>query len=126
MGLFSHDAEVIAVGASYLRRAAPFYCFFGFGMALYFASQGAGKVLWPVIAGVTRLVVATAGGWYWVVVHRGSLDGLFWFAAVSLCLFGVVNAVAFVTGASWGQRRDSHKPVRANGHRLLQIEAGSG
>ena len=79
MRLFSQDAEVIAVGASYLRRAAPFYGFFGFGMALYFASQGAGKVLWPVIAGVTRLVVATGGGWYWVVIHHGSLAGLFWF-----------------------------------------------
>src|SRR6185436_14772331 len=40
MRLFSQDAEVIAVGASYLRRAAPFYGFYGFGMALYFASQG--------------------------------------------------------------------------------------
>lgn len=123
MGLFSHDADVIAVGASYLRRAAPFYGFFGFGMSLYFASQGAGRVLWPVIAGVTRLLVATVGGWYWVVVQHGSLDGLFWFAAASLCLFGVVNGVAFVTGASWGGRRLARKPARANARRL-QVDAG--
>ena len=38
MRLFSQDAEVIAVGASYLRRAAPFYGFYGFGVA-HFASQ---------------------------------------------------------------------------------------
>ncbi len=111
MRLFSREAEVIAVGASYLRRAAPFYGFFGFGMALYFASQGAGKVLWPVIAGVTRLLVATAGGWYWVVVHHGSLAGLFWFVAASLCLFGVVNATAFVTGVSWGAAATRARPI---------------
>ena len=104
MRLFSQDAEVIAVGASYLRRVAPFYGFFGFGMALYFASQGAGKVLWPVIAGVTRLAVATGGGWYWVAIHHGSIADLFWFVAGSLCLFGVVNAAAFATGASWGRQ----------------------
>jgi Na+-driven multidrug efflux pump len=92
---------------------APFYGFFGFGMALYFASQGAGRVLWPVIAGVTRLVVATGGGWYWVVVHHGSLAGLFWFAAASLCLFGVVNATAFVTGVAWGGRSDPGKIINS-------------
>ena len=112
MRLFSQDAEVIAVGASYLRRAAPFYGFYGFGMALYFASQGAGKVLWPVIAGVMRLVVATGGGWYWVVIHHGSLAGLFWFVAASLCLFGVVNAAAFATGASWGGQSSTGTTVK--------------
>jgi len=104
MKLFSRDADVIAAGVSYLHRAAPFYGFFGFGMALYFASQGAGKVLWPVIAGVTRMLVATVGGWYWVSVHHGSITGLYWFMAASLCLFGIVNATAFATGLSWGQR----------------------
>jgi putative MATE family efflux protein len=123
MGLFSHDAEVIAVGASYLRRAAPFYGFLGFGMSLYFASQGAGRVLWPVIAGVTRLLVATLGGWYWVAVHHGSLDGLFWFSAASLCAFGVVNGVAFVTGASWGSRGHASKPARTAPHRQLRTVA---
>jgi Na+-driven multidrug efflux pump len=104
MKLFSQDADVIAAGVSYLQRAAPFYGFFGLGMALYFASQGAGKVLWPVIAGVTRLATAIGGGWYWVAMHHGSIGGLYWFMAASLVVFGVVNAAAFATGLSWGQR----------------------
>ncbi|MGH8619901.1 MAG: MATE family efflux transporter [Burkholderiales bacterium] len=104
MRLFSQDAEVIAAGAGYLRRAAPFYGLYGVGMAFYFASQGAGNVRWPVIAGVLRLLVATGGGWYWVVVLKGSLEGLYWFAAASLAVFGIVNAVAFATGLSWGRR----------------------
>ncbi len=126
MRLFSQEAEVIAVGASYLRRAAPFYGVFGFGMALYFASQGAGRVLWPVIAGVTRLLVATGGGWYWVVVHHGSLAGLFWFAAASLCVYGVVNAVAFMTGVSWGRRADASKTVEPHRPRLFPAMRGTG
>ena len=104
MKLFTHDPAVVNAGASYLHRAAPFYGFFGFGMALYFASQGAGKVLWPVIASFARLVVATVGGWYWVVLHHGSITGLYWLIAASLCLFGIVNAIAFAQGMSWGPR----------------------
>ena len=123
MKLFSHDADVIAAGVSYLHRAALFYGFFGFGMALYFASQGAGKVLWPVIAGVTRLTVATAGGWYWVIVHHGSITGLYWFMAASLCLFGVVNAVAFATELSWGQRGSSAHPRKWGKQPLTQARA---
>jgi putative MATE family efflux protein len=107
MKLFSHDADVIAAGVSYLHRAAPFYGLYGFGMALYFASQGAGKVLWPLFAGFVRMVVATAGGWYWVAVHHGSINGLYWWMAASLCLYGAVNAVAFAKGLSWGHAGSS-------------------
>src|SRR5437667_10049949 len=98
--LFSDSPEVIRVGVDYLHRAAPFYACYGFGMALYFASQGAGSVLWPFIAGCVRLAVVTIGGWYWIAVLHGSLEGLFWIIAGSLVLFGVINAVAFVSGLS--------------------------
>jgi len=99
--LFSDSPEVIRVGVDYLHRAAPFYACYGFGMALYFASQGAGRVLWPFIAGCVRLAVVTLGGWYWIVVSHGSLEGLFWIIAASLILFGGVNVAAFATGLSW-------------------------
>jgi Na+-driven multidrug efflux pump len=92
---------VIRVGVDYLHRAAPFYACYGFGMALYFASQGAGTVVWPFIAGCVRLAVVTVGGWYWISVLHGSLEGLFWIIAASLVLFGVINGVAFASGLSW-------------------------
>ena len=99
--LFSDSPEVIRVGVDYLHRAAPFYVCYGFGMALYFASQGAGSVLWPFIAGCVRLAVVTIGGWYWITMLQRSLEGLFWIIAASLVLFGLVNLVAFATGLSW-------------------------
>ena len=105
VGLFSHQPEVIQVGADYLHRVAPFYAFYGFGMALYFASQGAGRVTWPLIAGCIRLAVVMIGGWYWTALLGGSLQGLFWIIAASLIVFGLINAIAFATGLSWSERR---------------------
>src|SRR5437867_13149985 len=99
--LFSDSTEVIRVGVDYLHRAAPFYACYGFGMALYFAGQGAGSVLWPFIAGCLRLAVVTIGGRDWVRVLHGPLEGLFWIIAARLVLFGVVKVVGFATGLIW-------------------------
>src|SRR5207245_7951884 len=98
--LFSDSPEVIRVGVDYLHRAAPFYACYGFGMALYFASQGAGSVLWPFIAGCVRLAVVTIGGWCLITVLHVSLDGLFLIIAASLVLFGVVIVLYFASGLS--------------------------
>ncbi len=50
LGLFDRDPEMIAAGSMYLRIVGPFFGFFGLGMALYFASQGAGALKWPLLA----------------------------------------------------------------------------
>src|SRR5690606_37188068 len=54
IGLYTQDAAALDAGRTYLRIVGPAYVFFGFGMALYFASQGAGRMRWPVMAGVLR------------------------------------------------------------------------
>ena len=54
---------MLETGSAYLRAVGPFYGCFGFGLALYFASQGAGKLLWPLLVGFARMVVAIGGGW---------------------------------------------------------------
>jgi Na+-driven multidrug efflux pump len=48
--LFARDPAVLVAGSSYLQVVGPFYGFFGLGMALYFASQGAGTMVWPLLA----------------------------------------------------------------------------
>src|SRR5258707_30457 len=60
--LFGTDPAMLDAGARYLRAVGPFYGLFGLGMALYFASQGAGRVLWPLLANLTRLAIAAGGG----------------------------------------------------------------
>lgn len=61
--LFTDRAEVLRSCALYLHYAGPAYAFVGLGFTLYFASQGAGKVLGPVLAGSLRLAIVCAGGW---------------------------------------------------------------
>ena len=46
--LFTSDAAVVAASAAYITRVAPFYCLFGLALTLYFASQGAGRMVVPV------------------------------------------------------------------------------
>jgi putative MATE family efflux protein len=97
--LFSHDADVIAAGVAYLRIAGPCYGCFGLGMALYFASQGAGRLVWPFLANLTRLIVAAVGGWLVFRWLDGGLTGLFAMLAAALVLFGAINAAALAAGA---------------------------
>jgi Na+-driven multidrug efflux pump len=54
LSLFGDDPTMLSVGARYLQVVGPFYGFFGVGLALYFASQGAGRLGWPLIAAALR------------------------------------------------------------------------
>jgi len=99
LGLFTADPEVLAAGTRYLRIVGPCYGFFGIGLALYFASQGAGRLLWPLLAGFTRLVVAGAGGWVATRGLDGGLSGLFAAMAVALVILGIINVAAIRLGA---------------------------
>jgi putative MATE family efflux protein len=110
--LFSRDPGVVRVGADYLVRVAPFYSFAGLGFALYFASQGAGSVVWPFSAGLARFAMVVLLGWYWINVIQGSLAGLFWIVAASQVVFGGINAFAMATGVSWKSAVSPVAPLR--------------
>jgi Na+-driven multidrug efflux pump len=83
LSLFSDDPAV-----------GPFYGFFGLGLALYFSSQGAGRLLWPLYAGLLRLVIAVAGAWL-MLRWTGELLAL----GLGLASYGLVNAAAVKSGA---------------------------
>jgi putative MATE family efflux protein len=95
VGLFSADPAVLDSGSQYLRTVAPFYPLLAAGIALYFASQGAGAVLQPMLAGTARLVVVIAGG-----VLAVSLAGIFWTIAVGMATYGALTMLA-VGRAKW-------------------------
>ena len=102
LGLFDDDPAMLEAGTRYLRIVGPFYGFFGGGMALYFASQGAGRLTWPLIAALTRLAVAAGGGA--LALHlSGSSTGVFAALAAALVLLGLINAGAILAGA-WRPR----------------------
>jgi Na+-driven multidrug efflux pump len=95
VGLFSSDPQVLDAGSTYLRTVAPFYPLLALGIALYFASQGAGQVLLPVLAGSARLALVVAGGLAVV-----SLQGVFVVIAAAMIAFGALSAW-FVALARW-------------------------
>ena len=95
VSLFSSDPEVLASGAGYLRTVAPFYPFLAVGIALYFASQGAGSVLWPLLAGTARLAIVILGG-----VLALSLQGTFTIIALATAVYGVLT-IWFVAKTRW-------------------------
>lgn len=97
LNLFDHDPAMLAVGSQYLRAVGPCYGLFGLGMALYFASQGAGRLRWPLSAAVTRFVIAAGGGWF-VFRLSGDLVYVFGALAIALAAFGGINAAAVAAG----------------------------
>ena len=100
--IFSDDAGVLEHGSLYLRTVAPLYPFFGAAMALYFASQGAGHMVLPVLAGTARLVLVVAGGAL-VMQLAGPLGALFGVIALGLAVFGLLTAYV-VYRARWARR----------------------
>ncbi len=62
LGLFTDDAQAIAAGTAYLRQVGPFYGLLGLSLALYFASQGAGRMRLPTLASLLRVIVIACGG----------------------------------------------------------------
>lgn len=95
--MFGSDPEMLASGASYLRFVGPTYGFFGLGLSLYFASQGAGRLAWPLIAGLVRMIVATAGGWI-VLRTTGSLSAMFAVVALAVVAYGATLVTAVASG----------------------------
>jgi putative MATE family efflux protein len=102
VGSFTHDPAVLATGAMYLRIVAPFYAFIGLGMLLYFASQGAGRVMWPFLAGTARLTI-TAGLGCWLVARAGiGLPTLFAVVCAGSVAFGAITAASVALSKTWG------------------------
>ncbi len=90
MGLFTADATVAMFGKSYLARVGPAYAFLGLGLALYFAAQGRGRTAQPLLATLTRLLVAGVLGVLALRVFGWGIDSLFALMACGLVLYGMV------------------------------------
>ncbi|HEX3505918.1 MAG TPA: MATE family efflux transporter [Xanthobacteraceae bacterium] len=102
LSLFGSEPEMIDAGSRYLHVVGPVYGLFGLGMALYFASQGAGRLLWPFLANLARLLIA-AGGGYIALRLTGNLTSVFVALAVALAAFGLINTAAVASGV-WFDR----------------------
>jgi putative MATE family efflux protein len=94
MALFASDPAVREAGSTYLRIVGGSYGFFGLGLALFFASQGAGRLAWPLTASTARLVVVALGGWIALHAAPAAPEALYGVVALSLVVMGLTLATA--------------------------------
>jgi Na+-driven multidrug efflux pump len=104
-GLFTSDPVVLDYARQYLRWAGPAFPLFGLGLTLYFASQGSGRVLGPVLAATLRLAVV-AGAGAWLVARDAPAWQLFALVGAGMAVYGVATAVA-IRVTRWGPRTPS-------------------
>jgi Na+-driven multidrug efflux pump len=102
LSLFDTDPAMLDAGSRYLQTVGPTFGLFGLGMALYFASQGAGRLMWPLIANLTRLAVAAGGGWL-ALRWSGDVSYVFVAQGLALATFGLIIAAAVSRGAWFSQ-----------------------
>jgi Na+-driven multidrug efflux pump len=103
VNLFTTDAAVRLASQQYLSTAAPMYAFIGLAMSMYFSSQGAAKVLGPVLAQTARLLFIGAGGW-WLSTHNATAQNFFALAAASMVVLGSLSCLSVVL-TRWGAKR---------------------
>jgi Na+-driven multidrug efflux pump len=108
--IFTHDTNVREASRHYLATAAPCYAFIGLASSMYFSSQGAAKVLGPVLAQSARLVFIACGGWY-LSNHGATPANFFTLAASSMVVLGTLSCSSVIL-TRWG-RRDVVAPIRS-------------
>ncbi|WP_439578069.1 MATE family efflux transporter [Elioraea sp.] len=89
-GLFATEPAVREAIRLYLVIVGPSFAALGLGMALYFASQGAGRMRVPFVAALVRIGVAAGGGA--LGGDRFGLPGLFACVALGLSGYGAIVA----------------------------------
>jgi Na+-driven multidrug efflux pump len=104
LSLFDTDPRMLEAGATYLRTVGPFYGMFGLALSLYFASQGAGRLLWPLLGAVARLAIAALAGWL-ALRWSGELSHVFLAQSLGLVAAGLINSAAVAGGAWFGSLR---------------------
>jgi Na+-driven multidrug efflux pump len=100
---FTADAEVAALAGRALSYVGPAFGAFGLGMCLYFASMGAGRMLWPATAGLARITLAVGGGALLSGPLGLGLDGQFLAVALGITAFGTLIAASVRPGV-WSPR----------------------
>jgi Na+-driven multidrug efflux pump len=105
--IFTDDLGVRAANRQYLSVAAPMYPLLGVGVALYFASQGAAKVLGSVFAQSGRLFFVFVAGWLLTSSGASSM-AFFLLAGAAMVVFGLLSALT-VWITPWGTEREDPK-----------------
>lgn len=106
--LFTTEPAVLAAVDDYLDIAGFGFPAYGFGLCLYFAAQGSGKILGPVLGGTVRLLVVAIGG-LWLVNTPSAFSSLAFLVAFSMFAYGGATAL-FIRLTPWGNPQTPSRP----------------
>ena len=98
-GLYTADPALREATALYLQRVGPTFGLFGFGICLYFATQGSGCVLGPVLAAIARFGLVLAGAAL-VTGLGGDYAALCWTIAAAMAAYALL-ASAVLAFTPW-------------------------
>ena len=97
--IFTDDAGTFEVARSYIRIVGPAYAFLGIGLVLYFASQGAGTMTWPIRAQILRFAISVGGAFFLVNYLGYGLNAVFIVTVIALALYAGFISIAVFNGA---------------------------
>ena len=97
--IFTDDAGTFEVARSYIRIVGPAYTFLGIGLVLYFASQGAGTMTWPIRAQILRFAISVGGAFFLVNYLGYGLNAVFIVTVIALALYAGIISIAVFNGA---------------------------
>jgi Na+-driven multidrug efflux pump len=99
ISFFTSDQEVLSVTKIYIQILGVCYLFQGVGLSLYFASQGANSMKWPIVITATRFIVFTVAALLSVYYFATGVVGIFYSSAGAMILFGILMFIAVKKGA---------------------------
>jgi putative MATE family efflux protein len=96
IGLFSDDAKVAQIGASYLHIVGPAYVCFGMSLGLFFVTQGVGRGVEAMVANAIRMLAGAGGGLLAIYVFDLGITGFFAAVAAGFCIYALLLVRAVV------------------------------
>jgi putative MATE family efflux protein len=88
--LFTDDPAALAAGRLYFGIVGPTYGFFGLAMALNFAAMGAGDMVWPTVATLSRFTIVVCGGLLGLDLLGWTASGLYACVAAGIVAYCLV------------------------------------
>lgn len=105
---FTQDANVLDHARNYLRWAGGGFGLFGFGLTLYFAAQGSGNIVAPVVAVVLRFLFVLVVGRMLLGAGAGP-EALFALVGAAMAAYGILTAL----GVYFSKWQPQARPVAA-------------
>ncbi len=101
--ILSDNQTVASTLISYIQRVGPFYLFFALGLGLFFACQGMGTLIYPVLGAVVRLAVIVIGGLFLATSGSMTPETLFIVITLGMIAYGAFIAIMLWRGP-WKER----------------------